>query len=87
MTKLSVLTENIVNMSIHTTTGGRPTIELISNPDSVKVLLKPPRLVLLSALREPGRSSLARALDRPRQRLNHHLRELERVGLIVLVVF
>ena len=48
--------------------------------------LKPPRPALLAALRQPGSASgLARRLDLPRQRVNHHLRELEEAGLVVLV--
>lgn len=60
-------------------------IELIHDPELAAALLKPPRLALLEALRQPhSAAGLARRLDLPRQRLNHHLRELERLGLVVL---
>ena len=41
---------------------------------------------MLGALVNPDSASgLARRLDLPRQRLNYHLRELERVGLVELI--
>ncbi len=63
-----------------------PSVEIIDDPDVAATLLKPPRPALLAALREADSASgLARRLEWPRQRLNHHLRELERVGLVELV--
>ena len=45
--------------------------------------LSPFRLGLLEGLREPeSASGLARRLGLPRQRINYHLRELERAGFI-----
>jgi DNA-binding transcriptional ArsR family regulator len=49
-------------------------------------LIDPMRVRLLEKLAEPGSaSSLARDLGLPRQRLNYHLRELEKAGLVELV--
>jgi DNA-binding transcriptional ArsR family regulator len=52
-----------------------------------QLLLDPTRRALLEALiAEPGSASgLARKLGLPRQRLNYHLRELEKQGLVELV--
>ncbi len=63
-----------------------PSVEIICDPEVAANLLKPPRPALLAALREADSATgLARRLEWPRQRLNHHLRELERVGLVELV--
>jgi DNA-binding transcriptional ArsR family regulator len=49
-------------------------------------LMDPMRASLLERLAEPGSSSsLARALGLPRQRINYHLRELEKAGLVEFV--
>src|SRR5918997_6783426 len=49
-------------------------------------LMDPMRASLLERLAEPGSaSSLARALGVPRQRVNYHLRELEKAGLVEFV--
>jgi DNA-binding transcriptional ArsR family regulator len=49
-------------------------------------LMDPMRMALLERLAEPGSSSsLARDLGLPRQRINYHLRELERAGFVELV--
>jgi DNA-binding transcriptional ArsR family regulator len=49
-------------------------------------LMDPMRVELLGKLAEPGSaSSLARDLGLPRQRINYHLRELEKAGLVEFV--
>jgi DNA-binding transcriptional ArsR family regulator len=49
-------------------------------------LMDPMRVALLERLGEPGSSSsLARDLGLPRQRVNYHLRELEKAGFVELV--
>ena len=49
-------------------------------------LLDPMRVALLERLAEPGSaSSLARDLGLPRQRINYHLRELEKAGFVEFV--
>jgi DNA-binding transcriptional ArsR family regulator len=61
-------------------------VALIRNPDQATALLQPERLRLLGALVNPDSASgLAKRFDLPRQRLNYHLRELERVGLVDLI--
>jgi DNA-binding transcriptional ArsR family regulator len=59
---------------------------LLNEPDRVRLALTPIRRTLLERLREPASATqLAAALGLPRQRLNYHLRELERAGLVELV--
>ncbi len=61
-------------------------VEVIDDVVRAACLLKPVRLDLLDALREPDSAAgLARRLDVPRQRLNHHLKELERAEFVELV--
>ncbi len=49
-------------------------------------LMDPMRVSLLERLNEPGSaSSLARDLGLPRQRINYHLRELEKAGFVEFV--
>jgi DNA-binding transcriptional ArsR family regulator len=65
---------------------GRDPLALVSDNESAAALLHPTRLRILRALREPDSAAgLARRLDEPRQRLGHHLRALESVGLVELV--
>ena len=59
---------------------------VIRDPDQAAALLQPERLRLLEALGEPDSAAgLARRFDLPRQRLNYHLKELEKAGLVELV--
>jgi DNA-binding transcriptional ArsR family regulator len=61
-------------------------VELLHDPDRVRTALSPLRRGLLERLREPASATqLAAALGLPRQRVNYHLRELERAGLVELV--
>ena len=63
-----------------------PPLQILSDAGSAAALLEPVRLRLIQELSEPGSaSSLARKLGEPRQRLNYHLRELEKAGLVRLV--
>jgi DNA-binding transcriptional ArsR family regulator len=58
----------------------------LDEPDQIRVALSPIRRRLLELLREPSSASrLAEELDLPRQRVNYHLKELEKAGLIALV--
>ncbi|MFI0355840.1 ArsR/SmtB family transcription factor [Actinomadura sp. 9N407] len=55
-------------------------------PPSSRSGLSPLRRTLLDHLTEAASASeLARRLDLPRQKVNYHLRELERLGLVELV--
>lgn len=63
-----------------------PPVAIVSDPDQAAVLVQPERRRLLEALAEPDSASgLARRFRMPRQRLNYHLRELERVRLLELI--
>ena len=54
----------------------------IESPDAATAALDPLRNRLLAELREPASASgLAARLGLPRQRVNYHLHELERLGL------
>ena len=61
-------------------------VEVIQDVNAAAAMLSPLRLQLLERLSEPDSASgLARELGMPRQRLNYHLRELEKAGLVELV--
>ena len=59
---------------------------LLQEPERVRTALSPLRRSLLERLREPASATrVAAELGIPRQRVNYHLRELERAGLVELV--
>lgn len=59
-------------------------INIVEDPARASVLLKPLRMQILERLRQApdSASGLARHLELPRQKINYHLRELEKKGLI-----
>jgi DNA-binding transcriptional ArsR family regulator len=58
----------------------------IADVGTVQTLAHPMRLRILAQLREPASAAaVARAIDEPRQKVNYHVKELERAGLIQLV--
>jgi DNA-binding transcriptional ArsR family regulator len=58
----------------------------LDEPEKVRSALSPLRRRLLSLLQEPASATqLATTLDLPRQRVNYHLKELEKAGLVELV--
>jgi DNA-binding transcriptional ArsR family regulator len=58
-------------------------IGLIERGDAVGAFAHPLRVRILEALRQPeSAAGLARTLGAPRQKVNYHLRELERAGLV-----
>jgi DNA-binding transcriptional ArsR family regulator len=58
-------------------------LELVGESERAANLLNPMRLRILDALREPGSAStVARQLGMPRQKVNYHLRELEKSGFL-----
>ncbi len=60
-----------------------PTIAFVHDPGRAAALLHPLRLRILEALREPDSAAgLARRLRLPRQKVNYHVRELEREGFL-----
>ena len=61
-------------------------VAVIEDPAAAEVTLDPVRGRLLAELVEPGSATmLAARVGLPRQKVNYHLRELERHGLIELV--
>jgi len=61
-------------------------IQLLHDPERVRLALSPVKRRLLERLREPSSATrLAAALGTSRQRVNYHLRALEQAGLVVLV--
>jgi DNA-binding transcriptional ArsR family regulator len=58
-------------------------VHVVEDLETLAVLGHPMRVRILEALREPGSAaSVARVLGESRQRVNYHLKELERVGLV-----
>jgi DNA-binding transcriptional ArsR family regulator len=58
-------------------------LQFIHAPKAAAALLRPMRRLVLEHLKEPeSGAGLARRLGIPRQRLNYHLRELEKQGLV-----
>ena len=61
-------------------------VTVIEDPAAAEASLDPMRSKLLAELAEPGSAtSLAARVGLPRQKVNYHLRELERHGLVELV--
>lgn len=61
-------------------------VAVIDDPAAAEVTLDPVRAKLLAALAEPGSATtLAPRLGLSRQKINYHLRALERHGLVELV--
>jgi len=61
-------------------------IAVIEDPATAEVSLDPTRARLLAELAEPASATmLAARVGLPRQKVNYHLRELERHGLVELV--
>lgn len=65
----------------------RPTapLDVVADPARVATLLPTLRRRILAGLAQPDSASgLARRLQLPRQKVNYHLRELERAGFVAL---
>jgi len=61
-------------------------LQIVQDPEKAAVLLQSGRLELLRQLAEPDSAAgLARRLSMPRQKVNYHLRELEREGFVDLI--
>src|ERR1700724_364277 len=61
-------------------------VTVIDDPAAAEVSLDPIRARLLGELAEPGSATtLAATIGLPRQKVNYHLRALERHGLVELV--
>lgn len=58
-------------------------VQLLDDPQAVRALNHPVRLRLLEALRTPASAAgVARLIGQPRQKVNYHLKQLERNGLV-----
>lgn len=58
-------------------------VQSITDPRAVQALAQPMRVQVLDALRAPeSAAGVARSLGEPRQKVNYHLKELARVGLV-----
>lgn len=58
-------------------------VQVLRNPADAAIVLDPIRLKLLENLKEPqSAASLSRLLGIPRQKINYHLHELERIGMV-----
>lgn len=67
-------------------TTNQSSVNLIQDAHSAQVLMNPLRMQILEKLRNPDSASgLARDLNLPRQKINYHLRELEKNGLVELI--
>lgn len=59
-------------------------VRTIDDPEALQALSHPLRVRILDALREPDSAAgVARRLGEARQKVNYHLKELERRGLVV----
>jgi DNA-binding transcriptional ArsR family regulator len=59
-------------------------LAVLATSDELAAITHPTRLRVLDALRSPdSAASVARRLGEPRQRINHHVRELAKAGLLV----
>ena len=60
-----------------------PQLSMVDDASNAATALHPMRREILSLLREPGSAStVARQLGLPRQKINYHLRELEKAGFL-----
>lgn len=61
-------------------------VHVVEDIEALQVLGHPLRVRILEALREPGSAAtVAREVGETRQKVNYHLKELERVGLVAPV--
>jgi DNA-binding transcriptional ArsR family regulator len=76
----------LTNFIVGGTVGGMLDVTVIEDPAAAEVALDPVRARLLALLAEPGSATmLAGRVGLPRQKVNYHLRALERHGLVELV--
>jgi DNA-binding transcriptional ArsR family regulator len=73
----------LTNFFVNGSLGGMRDVDVIADPAAAAAALDPVRARLLAELREPvSASALASRLGVPRQRINYHLRLLEKHGLV-----
>jgi DNA-binding transcriptional ArsR family regulator len=60
-----------------------PTLHTVEDAADLQALAHPLRIRILESLREPdSAAAVARRLGEPRQKVNYHLKELDRAGLV-----
>lgn len=65
------------------TTPPEPSVALLQDPAQVAAILSPLRRRILESFTGPeSAAGLARRLEMPRQKVNYHLRQLEKAGLL-----
>ena len=58
-------------------------VKVVSNSEQAKALTTPVRRKMLELLKDPGTAaSIARELNMPRQKVNYHIKALEKTGLV-----
>ena len=89
MPNLNLLTNIFFYMiiSVHSSKDGtvahQADLQVVEEADVASALLNPMRLDVLAALAEPGSATtVASSLGMPRQKVNYHVRELEKRGLL-----
>jgi DNA-binding transcriptional ArsR family regulator len=66
-----------------TNSAHQTTVHVLNDPETLSVLGHPLRVQILEGLRAPASAAaVARVVGQPRQKVNYHLKELERVGLV-----
>lgn len=66
--------------------GPETSVASVESGDALQALSHPLRIRVLEALREPAAAAeVARRIGQPRQKVNYHLKELERAGLVTKV--
>lgn len=64
----------------------QPALAILRDSDAASAILSPVRRAVLGALRAPGSATTVGVqLDLPRQKVNYHLRSLEKLGLVAHV--
>ncbi len=58
-------------------------VEIVSNSEQAQALTTPARRRMIELLKDPGTAaSVARELGMPRQKVNYHIKSLEKTGLV-----
>ncbi|BCB77543.1 hypothetical protein Pflav_039530 [Phytohabitans flavus] len=73
----------LTRIPVRTTLLSMEAVASVADLETLQVLAHPIRLRILAALRSPASAAVvARGIDQPRQKVNYHVKELERAGLV-----